>query len=188
MRLHIFGASSSGVTTLGLALSVKLSIPYIDSDDYFWERSEPPYTLRRKPAERNALIQQALQPASWILGGSVIDWGENVFPAFDLVVFLWIPPAIRMERLKKRELERYGTVIYTDASRQQQYEDFLAWAAAYDQGTGIARRTLQAHERWMQQLSCPVLQLRGDLTTAERVEQVINNIPLPGYPGMVATV
>lgn len=188
MRLHIFGASSSGVTTLGLALSEKISISYIDSDDYFWERSEPPYTIRRKPAERNALVQQALQPASWILGGSVIDWGEAVFPAFDLVVFLWIPPSIRMARLKKRELERYGTVIYTDPGRKQQYEDFLAWAADYDHGTGIANRTLQAHERWMQQLGCPVLQLRGDYTTEERVKQVMNKLPPIGYPGICTTV
>lgn len=115
MRLHIFGASSSGVTTLGLALSETLSISYIDSDDYFWEKSEPPYTVRRQPAERNALIQQALEPASWILGGSIIDWGADVFPAFDLVVFFWVPPAIRMARLKKRELEKYGTIIYTAA-------------------------------------------------------------------------
>lgn len=61
----------------------------------------------------------------------------------------------------------------------QQYEDFIAWAADYDHGTGIANRTLQAHERWMLHLSCPVLQLRGDYTTEERVEQVMNEI-IPG--------
>ncbi|CAI8903162.1 hypothetical protein EMIT036CA2_50372 [Chryseobacterium sp. IT-36CA2] len=35
MRIHIFGASGSGVTTLGKALSEKLNIEYLDSDDFF---------------------------------------------------------------------------------------------------------------------------------------------------------
>jgi adenylate kinase family enzyme len=47
MRLHIFGASGTGTTTLGQALGSTLGVPYFDSDDYFWERSIPPFTVRR---------------------------------------------------------------------------------------------------------------------------------------------
>ncbi|CAC9976206.1 hypothetical protein FLAPXU55_03930 [Flavobacterium panici] len=40
MKIHIFGASESGVTTAGEALSKKLDIPYFDSDTYFWEKTQ----------------------------------------------------------------------------------------------------------------------------------------------------
>ncbi|MGA0555619.1 adenylate kinase [Larkinella sp. VNQ87] len=177
MRLHLFGASGSGVTTLGTALAAHLNLPYFDSDDYFWEKTDPPFTVRCPPNERNARISADLTAANdWILGGSVINWGQAVFPVFDLIVFLWIPPDIRLERLKNRELERYGSVIQTDPERRRQFKDFLAWAADYDQDTGLANRTLKAHEAWLRTRPEPVLELRGDLSTAERLERVLANV------------
>jgi hypothetical protein len=41
MRLHIFGASGSGVTTTGQALAARMNLPYFDSDDYYHIMSDP---------------------------------------------------------------------------------------------------------------------------------------------------
>ncbi|MEM6738348.1 MAG: shikimate kinase [Bacteroidota bacterium] len=38
MQIHIFGASGSGVTTIGKALSKELDLSYFDTDDYYWKR------------------------------------------------------------------------------------------------------------------------------------------------------
>ncbi|NML64046.1 hypothetical protein HHL22_02400 [Hymenobacter sp. RP-2-7] len=46
MKLHVFGASGAGVTTLGHALSAALGLPYFDSDDYFWLPTKPEFTHR----------------------------------------------------------------------------------------------------------------------------------------------
>lgn len=43
LRLHIFGASGSGVSTLGNTLKNLWGIPYFDTDDYFWIPTEPPF-------------------------------------------------------------------------------------------------------------------------------------------------
>jgi adenylate kinase family enzyme len=56
MHINIFGASGSGVTTLGNALAEKLGYSYFDSDHYFWEKSDPPFTLRRDAEKRNSMI------------------------------------------------------------------------------------------------------------------------------------
>jgi len=177
MHLHILGAAGTGVTTLGLALAQQLNIPYFDSDDYFWIPSDPPFTIRRDPAERNAAIRRDLDKAgNWILGGSIIHWGEKVFPPFDLIVFCWLPPAIRMDRLKAREHSRYGDVIFTDPDRNKQYMTFLAWAAGYDNATGIANRTLDAHEQWLQTQGAPILEIREDLTTEDRLQLIRGKI------------
>ena len=110
------------------------------------------------------------------MGGSIFRWGENVFPDFDLVVYLWIPPQIRMERLKKREFERYGNVIYTDPDRIKQFEDFMEWAADYDNNTGIASRNFQAHENWLNSIDFHILKISGDLTLQQRIDLIIENI------------
>ncbi|MCV9929091.1 hypothetical protein OIU83_15605 [Flavobacterium sp. LS1R49] len=74
MRVHIFSASGSGVTMLGNALSEKLNIPYFYSDTYFWEKSNPPFTIKRNPEERNSAIQAELNNnENWIWGGSSMN-------------------------------------------------------------------------------------------------------------------
>lgn len=174
MKLHIFGASGTGVTTLGQALAVKLNVPYFDSDDYFWKMSDPPFTIKQQREERNAQIKTDLGKAeNWVLGGSVIHWGDDVFPTFDLIVFLYLPTDIRIERLRKREWERYGDIIYTDPLRAKQFQDFINWAADYDNNSGLATRTLQAHEDWMAKVDSPILRIADDLTTEERMQLVI---------------
>jgi len=177
MKLHIFGASGTGVTTLGQALSSALNIPYFDSDQYFWEKSDPPFTIRRNAPDRNALLRNHLdQHTHWIMGGSVINWGEELFPPFDLIVFLWLPPAIRMDRLRQREQERYGDIIFTDPQRKEQTKVFLEWAADYDNDTGIATRTLNAHEQWLKRQTAPILELRGDMTVNERLVKTMKQL------------
>jgi len=179
MKLYLFGASGSGVTTLGQYLSASLARPYFDSDSFFWEPSVPPFTVKREPAARNAMLEKALAAHdSWILGGSLVSW--DLYPAFDLAVFLYLPPEVRMERLKKRELERYGDVIYTDPQRNALYNAFIDWAAGYDNPTPNGRRSLQLHETWMKTLSCPVLEIRGDYSTEERARLIMTKLDHAG--------
>lgn len=176
MKIHIFGASGSGVTTTGKTLAQKLNFDYFDSDDYFWESSETPFTIKRKEAERNSKIIADLNASqNWILGGSIFQWNAD-FPDFDLVVFLWIPSEIRIERLHEREFKRYGNVIYNDPKRIKQYEDFISWASDYDNHYGIANRNLKAHEEWLEKISFPVLRIMGDLTIEQRIELIIEKL------------
>ena len=183
MRLHIFGASGSGVTTLGETLSAKLDIPYIDSDQYFWLDADPPFTKRRDANERNtSIISELHKHSSWILGGSVIHWSEKLFPEFDLLIFLWIPPETRLSRLRQREFDRYGNIIFTDPERRRQFEKFMTWAADYDHDTGIANRTLAAHRKWMANINSPLLKLETEMTTQQRIRQVLDTLSYLGFP------
>ncbi|UTA69204.1 AAA family ATPase [Emticicia sp. 21SJ11W-3] len=174
MKLHLMGASGSGVTTLGKALAETLDIPYFDSDEYFWEKTTPPFISKRQPDVRNAMILSDVNNhKSWVLGGSLLKW--NIEVDFDLIVFLYIPNEIRMARLKKREYARYGDVISADEDRKRQYLEFMAWAAGYDDNS-TQGRNLASHESWLKTQTCPVFELRGDLTVSERLNAVINKI------------
>jgi adenylate kinase family enzyme len=174
MRIHISGASGCGVTTLGRALAGRLRFSYFDADDYFWEPSDPPFAIKRTPDARNRLIRSALVGENnWVLGGSVLNWGDEVFPPFDLIVFLWLPPEIRMARLETREASRYGETIRTDPARKKQYDEFMAWAADYDKVTGLSKRNIAAHEHWLNRQSAPVLEIREDIGVQARLERVL---------------
>lgn len=114
------GASCAGSTTLGKALSVQMGYPYFDTNDYFWKPSYPFFTVRRNPEKRNNMIQKDLaKHSNWILGTSVINWGLEWQEIFELVIFLYLPREIRMQRLKDREFEIHGNSLFTERIKLQ---------------------------------------------------------------------
>ncbi|HPN72282.1 MAG TPA: hypothetical protein PLZ32_22325 [Saprospiraceae bacterium] len=179
MKLHILGAAGSGVTTLGQSLATKLDLKYFDSDDYFWLKTETPFTQRRNPKERNQLILNDISESeNWILGGSIIHWGDDIFPDFNLIIFLYLPKEIRIERLIQREFERYGEIIYSDPIRSKQFNDFLTWASDYDDQTGLANRTLNAHNNWLDHVKNPILKISGNLSMNEKIDLVLEKLAI----------
>lgn len=180
MHIHIFGASGSGVTTLGKALADELGYPYFDADSYFWEQSDIPFSVKRNPQSRNAMLLNDLsENENWVLGGSIVSWGDEIPKLFDLAVFLLLPQDVRLERLKKREHERYGDIIHTDPERKQKYTDFITWASGYDDnttqsstGSGLGR-TLKVHRDWAAKLNCGYFEIIGDTTVNQRIDQIL---------------
>jgi adenylate kinase family enzyme len=172
MKIHIMGASCAGSTTLGHALAKRWKYANFDTDAYFWLPTDVPFTQRRTLDERNRLLNNDLQKhTDAIVGGSLVNWGQEWQTYFDLVVFLYIPPAIRLQRLKEREIERYGAAIFDNPERAALYQQFLTWAAGYDDNTTNGRN-LNAHRNWLSTLACPVLEIDGDTTINERIDLV----------------
>ena len=46
--IHIFGASGSGTTTLAEKISRELGYFHLDTDDYFWLPTDPPFCRKRE--------------------------------------------------------------------------------------------------------------------------------------------
>lgn len=88
------------------------------------------------------------------------------------MVFLWLPPVLRLARLQAREQAQNGEAMLRDPARAEQARAFLNWAAGYDDSSCGGSRTLANHTAWLREFTCPVLELRGDLTVAERINQV----------------
>ncbi len=175
-RLHITGASGTGTSTLGRALADVWSVPFHDTDDYFWQPTEPPYTLPRAPSDRLALMEQTFLPRrSWVLSGSLMRWGEPVMPLLDLVIFLRLDPVLRLDRLQQREADRYGpAAIAPGGAYHAGHATFMTWAARYDHDDpAFTGRSLSRHRDWLATLPCAVHQLDAaqpvaDLVTAVR--------------------
>jgi len=173
-RIHIFGASGSGTTTLGRALASRLQCSHFDSDDYYWLPTAPPFQQSRERHSRQKLLLRDLKDAdAWVLSGSLCGWGDVAVELFDLAVFLWIPHDLRMSRLEAREMERYGReTVRPGGVWRSETQEFLDWAAGYDTA-GVEVRSRALHEVWMASLPCPVVRLEGDFSLSDRVERIM---------------
>lgn len=173
-RIHVFGASGSGTTTLGKALGNKLNMPHLEADDFYWKPTPIPFSEKHPKEVRIQRIEEHINGhQNWVLsGGSLYTWGEPLIPKFTLVIFLHLPAEIRLARLRKRELERYGSLLESDPVIQKKSCDFLKWAANYDTAEDSSR-TLGIHKNWIAQLHCPVLELDSQETVESLVEKVL---------------
>lgn len=176
-RIHILGASGTGTSTLGRALADAWSVPFHDTDDYFWQPTEPPYTRPRPSAERLALMQTMFLPhRAWLLSGSLMGWGEPVLPHLDLAVFLTLDPVTRLERLNRREANRYGAqAIAPGGPYHAGFGTFMAWAAQYDHDDpGFKGRGLSRHRVFLATFPCRVLELDAAMPVADLTRRVLN--------------
>ena len=97
-----------------------------------------------------------------VLAGSVMRWGADLEDSFSLVVFLTVPADLRVERLRHREMKRFG---HADPQ-------FLKWAAQYDAGD-LEGRSLSKHTEWLSKRRCTVLHIDGDVSTTDRLARVV---------------
>ena len=179
-RVHITGASGTGASTLGMALADRLGVPHLDTDDFYWLPTNPPFTTKRPAAERIALLSEKLvRPAGWVLSGCALNWGEPFEPLYDFIVFLTLDPNVRMDRIRRRELARYGDRIQPGGDMTEISSAFLAWAAAYDTA-GEEQRSRVAHEAWLAALTTPVIRLDSTAPTPTLVDAVLSSLRVDG--------
>lgn len=167
--IHIFGASGAGTSTLGRKLCAEFGYTFMDTDDYFWLPTDPKYTHKRPVDERLALMRKDIDRAdNVVIAGSLVDWGDALIPHFTLAIRLETDTAIRIERLKKREKEAFGSRIDPDGDMYATHAAFIEWARAYDDGD-INMRSKAKHDVWQTRLACPLLTLDGGKSPEENL-------------------
>jgi adenylate kinase family enzyme len=165
-RINIVGASGSGTTTLGRTLSEQLEYAFFDADDFFWKPTTAPFTEKADAALRLAGLLNAMAsvPAS-VVSGSLCGWGAGLEDSFDLVIFLTLPAALRIERIEARDTRLYGRCN----------SEFVAWAAQYEEGR-LPGRSRARHEAWLESRSCPVMRFDGDEPIEHRIELIVERL------------
>jgi len=174
LRIHVFGASGSGTTTLGEALAAEFGVPCLDTDRYFWLPTEPPFQEVR-PLDARLLLLRAdmTKERAWVSSGSLSGWGDPLLPFIDRAVFLSLDRDIRMARLIEREKVRYGPEALAPGGRMhEQHREFVAWAGAYDSG-GMEMRSRLRHEAWLASFPRPVLRLDSAQTVEENLATLV---------------
>ena len=159
--IHLYGASGSGTSTIGRYISETSGYYFMDTDDYFWEPTNPPYTTKRNISDRIALMKQDIaQEDKVVISGSLVGWGDEFIPLFTLTIRVVTDTATRIDRLNKREREHFGSRIDVGGDMYETHRKFILWAASYDEG-GLDMRSKAEHDAWQKQLKCRQILLDG---------------------------
>jgi hypothetical protein len=174
--IHLVGASGSGTTSVGRRLADILCLPHYDTDTFYWEKSEVPFSQPREESDRIKMLSLALQSSdSWVLSGSLCGWGDVFVPRFTLVVWLRVNHDIRMKRLLARETARYGDAILNGGEYEEMHKAFMYWAGGYDFSEDISRNASR-HNNWLKDIECPVKVVFNEGTLDETVNLIIDEL------------
>ncbi|MDW2885351.1 MULTISPECIES: AAA family ATPase [Exiguobacterium] len=164
MRIQIIGGSGTGKSTLGEWMARHENIHWIDTDHYLWK--DRTFTEKRSIAERYALYRSDIeQHRHYIVSGSVFSWNPDGFADRELLVFLRLDENTRMNRLIKREQERYPDF--------NESNEFLDWCRTYLTATDPEMiGTFAEHRLQMEQSASPVIQIDATLSTDAMYKQI----------------
>jgi len=142
MKIYIMGPSGSGTSTLGLELSKRFKIPQEDSDNFFWQKTDPPYTSKNSIEELHKLFYEFTSIENFIISGDILNWGiceEDLLSRFTHIIYLYLPWEVRESRIRNRESKRFGNRIKPGGDMYKTHEDFIQWASKYDFDTQLGR-------------------------------------------------
>lgn len=174
----LFGGMGVGDTTLGRAVAARLDWPHFDLDDFIWRWDTPlPFTKTRPRDEKIAMLNEAISyHPHFVMSGSMWSFRKAFEPYFDLAIFLTAPAEVRAERIRKRELQRWGARVLPGGdmyeSQDSIHRDYLACVRSYDEGPEELFSRAQ-HEAWAREMACPVLRLDGTVAISENAERVV---------------
>lgn len=159
MKIQIIGGSGTGKSTLAKCISEKANMKWIDTDRYLWK--DESFTENNSIEIRKQLYQKDMEEGgSCVVSGSVFSWCPEGFNDRDLLVFLSLDEQMRMERLRKREIQRNGlSEMWLDENGHYTNE-FLEWCKTYGTEQDKTMAGTYAEQAYQIEISkSPVLKL-----------------------------
>lgn len=164
--IMVFGANGSGKTTLACELSRALKFRHMDVEDYYFEKSDIFYeNPRTKDDVVNLMLADIEKYDSFVLSGVTGDYGERIVSMYRLAVFLSAPIEVRMERIRKRTIDKHGERALPNGDMYENQKRFIEFARTRD---------LSVIDRWANTLTCPIVYLDSTKPISENIRKVIN--------------
>jgi uridine kinase len=149
----LFGVNGSGKTTLGRELARLLNYKHMDIEDYYFEKSEIPYTVARSPEDCiNLMIADIEKYRSFVITAVTGDFGDIIPQWYELAIHISAPLDLRLKRIEQRGYEQYGDRVLEGGDMYEQSQKFMNF---------VASRSLTTIEKWEETLICPVIHIDG---------------------------
>jgi len=160
----IFGANGSGKTTLGKELAQILGFKHMDIEDYYFEKSEIPYTIAHSREECVGLMLSDIEKYhSFVLTAVTGDFGDIIPTFYKFAVLITAPLEIRLERIKHRAFEKHGERVCEGGDMYEANKKFIDF---------VSSRSLTNIDRFAQTLTCPVMQIDGTIDRRINTENI----------------
>ncbi|QLY39702.1 AAA family ATPase [Hujiaoplasma nucleasis] len=172
MIINIFGSSGSGTTTLAKSLSEIYDFYHIDIDDIMWEKTDPPFTIRRD----NQVIKKDMHEIlknhqNTIISGAIVNIYDELKENIDLYIYMNLDIETRIKRINRRELNRFGKRVLPGGDLYDKHQEFLQWVSDYEHNPEYLRSRRQ-HLSWLDGVSKPVLRITDELSIEELLKIV----------------
>ena len=167
----ICGLNGCGKTTLGRELATKLDFYPMDVESYYFSPDDVTYACPR-PREQviASLLDDMERHPRFAFSAVCGESDERIAQKLGLVIYLEASHQLRASRLRERMLSRFGARAEPGGDLYAQQQDFLRFALQRD-----SRRI----EKWLSELSCPILRLDASLPIAELIAQIMSVIENP---------
>jgi adenylate kinase family enzyme len=177
MKIHLLGPSCSGTSTLGTLIAKKYDIPWYDTDDIFWIKTDPPFTTKRERNERINILKEIFEKNnSLVLSGSAREWGDFIKDHLDIIIYKYVKQETRIKRLLEREKNRYGNRIDPGNDMYESHKEFVEWNKKYETG-GMEMRSRKSELSWLDDVKGKIIRLEENKTPEEElkiVSEIIN--------------
>lgn len=170
----IIGPSGSGKTTLGKIAARKLGYPYFDVDDYIWKQNtDSPYTQMYTRDEKISRLSNDIAPYEhFVMAGSMSSFHYAFDEMFEMMVLLYVSPDIRIERVHKRAIERFGERVLEGGDMYEAHMRFLNDNRRYEED---GSPNMREQKEWMENISCVKIELDGAAELEKNADIIVNN-------------
>lgn len=166
----ICGLNGAGKSTIGKALAQELGFHFIDNEDLYFPKTDPHYTYaspRTRKEVEQLLLSEIKAHQDFVFVSVKGDYGEIIYPFFQYAVLLEVPREIRLQRVKERSFQKFGSRMLDGGDLYEQEENFFEL---------VKSRAENTVEEWIRSLSCPVIRLDGTKPMEENVKFIIERI------------
>ena len=157
--IAIVGLNGSGKTTLGRALAERLGYFRIDVEDYYFPAEGAFNEARSRDEVEQLMLEDIEKNGNFVLSSVCADFA-SIEKYYCLIVYLEAPKEMRLDRIRKRSIDRFGERVLPSGDLYESEENFFAFAA---------NRTPEKIENWLQKCTCPVLRIDSTKPVSELV-------------------
>lgn len=182
--IAIVGLNGSGKSTLNHLLARELGYFEMDVEDYYFPEQKAhrqyaldhaearpaaqPYTGERDQAQVEAALLQDMEAhPQFVLSCVKLNWCEALRSRIDVVFWLQVPLETRLDRIRQREVRRFGPRALPGGDMFEKQEAFRAL---------VSKRDPAMVEASIATLPCPVIPLDGTRPLEENLAAMLTHL------------
>lgn len=161
------GLNGSGKSTLGKVLAERLHFYFIDNEDLYFPKTDPIYIYaapRTREEVKNLFSNEIKAHKNFVFSSVKGDYGESIY---QYAVLIDVPKDIRIERVKNRSFQKFGSRMLSGGDLYEQEQRFFDL---------VKSRAEDTVEKWVQSLNCPIIRIDGTKPIEENINLIIEQI------------
>jgi shikimate kinase len=166
-KIIICGLNGVGKSTLGRKLAKEMNYKFMDIEDYYFPENNTDYDYniaRTKSEVRELLLKDMEKYDDLILSAVKGNYGNEIASMFTFAIYIEVPKKIRLERVKNRSIQKFGTRILPNGDLYKKEKQFFEM---------VEQRSEQYVTDWLDSLSIPILHIDGTKLIEDNMEPIM---------------